>query len=340
MAVAEPAASVTPVVTQADVERRGRAFGLEVLSAYEIPALEIPAPARGGPASSLRSTVCREQGAAELEHAWPTEGVEPLVELRFPNGRPFLSVSRHREQGYRIWAPRHGRHVVSPDGREIRSALPRSAAAAWQRLFFAQTLPLAAALQGLELLHASAVGLGGRAIAFTAAAGTGKSSLAAHLLATGATFLTDDVLALELGADGVLAHPGPARASVFSYELRSMTNEGRARLGRRVAAADKPQFEPSRASSALPLAILYRISRSPRFARLGLHEQVPAEPMAVLASSFLTYLRTRERLLNQLAVCDRLTRSVRVYDLEIPASVSAQATAAFVRAHSEGVLAE
>ncbi len=330
MAVAEPAA----LVGLAAATFRGEAFGIEVQSPYDIPALTRSS------ASPARRTVCSEQPVMELEREWPSQDVEHLVDVRFPDNRLFMSVDRHPERGYRIWAPRHGRHVVSPDGREIQSALPRRAALAWQRLFFAQTLPLAAALQGLELLHASAVSLGGRAIAFAALSGTGKSSLAAHLVASGAAFLTDDVLALERGMNGVVAHPGPARASISSHELRSMTLVERKLLGQQVGATDKPLFEPPTGASALPLAVLYRLSRGTRFARLRLREQIPPEPRAVLASSFLTYLHTRERMLNQLAICARLTSSVRVYDFEIPASASARTAAAFVLENSERVLAE
>ncbi len=332
MAVTEPAARVGSA-TPAGTLLQGRAFGLEVASTYDIPALSGGAGSEGA-----RRTVCREREVDELERGWPREDVEHCVDLRFPDGRLFMSVERHPELGYRIWAPRHGRHIVSADGREIGSALPRRTPLAWQRLFFAQTLPLAAGLQGLEVLHASAVGIEGKAVAFTAPSGTGKSSLAAHLVAAGATFLTDDVLALERGPRGVLAHPGPARAGVAAHELRSMTPDGRNRLGRRVGAADKSYFAPPPALSALPLALLYRVTRSPRLARLELREQVPPEPRTVLASSFLSYLDTKERLLNQLAICDRVASSVRLYDLELPASVSAQAAAAFVLEHREQVL--
>lgn len=332
MALAEPAAPTTLIPAASS---RGRAFGLDVHSTYEIPAL-----APGASTSSTRTTVCRDEEPGQLDGDWPEHDVERPVDLRFPDGRLFMSIDRHPEAGYRIWAPRYGRHVVSADGREIRSALPRRTPVAWQRLFFAQTLPLAAALQGLEVLHASAVGVGGRAVAFTAASGTGKSSLAAHLIAAGATFLTDDVLAIEVGGGGVLAHPGPARASVFSHELRSMTPLGRDRLGPRVGAAGKPQLEPAGGPSPLPLAILHRVVRSAAFPHLRLREQVPPDPKSVLASSFLTYLRTSERLLNQLAICAHVTTSVRLYDLELPASVPARDAAAFVLEHAERVLAE
>jgi hypothetical protein len=334
MAVTEPAPVVIPALVRHGVPVRGHAFGLDVEATYDIPALGSSA----GRVSSRR-TVCREVSARELERAWAAAESEDAVELRYPDGRLFMSIRRHPDLGYRIWAPRHGRHVVSSDGTEIRSALPRRAVLAWQRLFFAQTLPLAAALQGLEVLHASAVGVGGRAVAFTAASGSGKSSLAAHLVAAGASFLTDDVLALDYTEDDVLAHAGPARASVASQELRAMTPVGRARLGKRVGATDKPHFEPASPPSPLPLAILYRVIRGSLTGRPLFREHAPPPPRLVLASSFLPYLRTRERMLNQLAICARVTTSVRLFDFEIPAQVSARAAAALVQAHLEEVLA-
>lgn len=315
--------------------RVGHAFGLAVEATYAVPAL---VPGTNGP--SPRRTVCRELPVGELERAWRDAESEDAVELTYPDGRLFMSIRRHPELGYRIWAPRHGRHLVSSDGKEIRSALPQRGVLSWQRLFFAQTLPLAAALQGLEVLHASAVGVHGRAVAFTAASGSGKSSLAAHLVAAGASFLTDDVLALERADDTVLAHPGPARASVAAQELRAMTPTGRARLGRRVGSTDKPHFEPASTGIPLPLAVVYRVIRSPQAGPPRFREHVPPPPRLVLASSFLPYLRTKERMLNQLALCAQVTTSVRIFDFEITTPVSASAAAALVQAHLEEVLAE
>ena len=51
--------------------------------------------------------------------------------------------------------------------------------------------------RGLPTLHASAVSVNGRAVAFVSRQGGGKSGLAAGMATGGATLLTDDVLALE-----------------------------------------------------------------------------------------------------------------------------------------------
>ena len=75
-------------------------------------------------------------------------------------------------------------------------------------------LPFAALLQGLEVFHASAVVQGGEAIALLGPSRAGKTSLALELCARGASFLADDVLALETREDALFAHPGSPVAGV------------------------------------------------------------------------------------------------------------------------------
>jgi len=68
--------------------------------------------------------------------------------------------------------------------------------------------PVFAALlhqRGLFLLHASAVAIGGRAIAVLGDAGAGKSTAAAALVERGHGFLADDVVALTPSSDGDFA---------------------------------------------------------------------------------------------------------------------------------------
>lgn len=329
MAVAERAETLAAT---AGAVTRGSAFGLAVDADFGVPAL--------GPASDgSRRTTCRAVTAAELDAACPADGWTQDVDLRHSDSRLFLGIRHHPEAGYRIWAPRHGRHLVSPDGTTILSALPQRAQLGWQRLFFAQALPLAAVLHGLEVLHASAVVVDGRAIALTAASGTGKSSLGAHLVAAGATFLTDDVLALEDGEGGPVAHPGIARLSVGAHELAGMDGAGRERLGRRAGSSTKVYVEPQVQAAAVPLRALFRLYRAAAFEHVRIREHVPPEARIVLASSFLPYVRTPARLLNQLAVCGAVIDSVRVFDVELPSAGTARAAADVLLAHIERELA-
>ena len=317
----------------APTEVLGNAFGLEIEASFAILCARVGLRAR--PATRPREA----RSARELDERWPDEGSATALERRFQDGRLFLSIRSHPEAGFRIWAPRHGRHLVSPDGTAIQSALPRSNT----RLAAAvrPDAPLAAALQGLEVLHASAVVLDGAAVAFTAPTGTGKSTLAAHPVAAGASFLTDDVLALEERNGVVEAHSGPARTSVSPAELRTMTPHDRALLGARAGAADgKILLEPVVAAGAHPLALLYRVTRSQSHARPAFRAHVPARPLAILASSFLPYLQTPGRLRNQLAICDRIVSTVRTFDFDVrPTSVPAQYAGWGARARPQRVRA-
>lgn len=62
--------------------------------------------------------------------------------------------------------------------------------------------------RGIPTLHASAVAMGGEAVAFLGLPAGGKTTATAALLAQGHPLLVDDLLALDIGEDGVLARSG------------------------------------------------------------------------------------------------------------------------------------
>ena len=79
------------------------------------------------------------------------------------SGELLFVVSQHIEDGFLLSGDRYGEHLISPDGLRLR-CLPREAPReSWQRFLIAQVLPFAAVLKGLEVLHASAVAIDGRA---------------------------------------------------------------------------------------------------------------------------------------------------------------------------------
>ncbi len=69
--------------------------------------------------------------------------------------------------------------------------------------------------RGLPAFHASAVVVDDRAVAFLAAAGSGKTSLAAAMLAAGHPLLTDDILAVERTTGIFVARPGYPRMRMW-----------------------------------------------------------------------------------------------------------------------------
>lgn len=307
----------------------GRAFGLEIVSPVPIPGIPT-----GGSASGGRAAEIRFLSPGELTVPRRRSQDLPVVDRRLPDGRPMMRIDRASEEGYRVWAPRHGVYLVSGDGRVVEAALPRDAGWRWQRLFFAQVLPLASALQGLDPFHASAVALGNDVIGFAAPSGTGKSSVAAHLVARGASLVTDDVLVLERAADSVRAHPGGGFLSVAAHEVATLGADARARLGRRRGRGEKLYFASDLGQGSLRLGAVYFLRRGGHDRKLTFQDRRGSAARLLLSASFLPYLRSEERLVTHLEVCAAIATSAGVYEVGIPAGVSAADTAAGIEEHA------
>ncbi|HKV68706.1 MAG TPA: hypothetical protein VJN72_11525 [Gaiellales bacterium] len=300
--------------------------------------LEAPEPFPGLPAANgvgERVTSWREVSAEEIEGAWRLEDGETLLERRHPNGRLFLRIDSHERDGFRIWAPYYGRHLVALDGCSIASALPRVPPVRWQRLFFAEVLPLSAALQGLSVFHASAAAVRGKVLAFIGPSGSGKTSLTAHLVALGASFFTDEVLVLESGPAGVLAYPGAARLSIDEAEVGQIPSTQKLRVGPCVGRSGKLVLEPEPYASALPLGCVYFLRPDFEATRITFSKREDSPGKSLLGTSFINYLRAGSSLERQPNICADLDRSVRLYDIGIPRGSRARDVAARVLAHCD-----
>lgn len=323
MTVAEPSERARRVAAS----DRCCAFGIGITAPVQLMASACGASAGG------REVVLGLGSAAELDGAWCSAATERVLDRRRYDGRLVMAVDHHPDLGYRVYAPHNGRHLVSRDGARIFSTRPIHARWRWQRLLIAQVLPLAATLQGLELLHASAAQWNGRTFGLVAPAGTGKTSVAAHVVARGGILVTDDVLALEERGDVALAHPGASSLSIDPAELTRMSATGRRRLGAHVGHAEKLVLAPKVATEAAPLSCVYFLER-PSTGRLRIVPLAP-DPVRFLANSFNTYVRTPERIVNQLAVIDRLARTVPAFSVRIPSGEDASSVARAVTAHME-----
>lgn len=101
----------------------------------------------------------------------------------------------------------HGRaeFEISADHRAVRAWSDPACDPEMLGIFVGGTLlATVLALRGETVLHASAVEIGGVAVAFVADSGVGKSTLAALACARGARFVTDDLLRFRESADGVI----------------------------------------------------------------------------------------------------------------------------------------
>lgn len=311
--------------------RRGHALGVVIESAKPFPGLQgvdTPLP--------TRVTAWSETTGEAIDGAWPLADGRVLHERRHPDGRLFLRVDSRDGLGYRIWAPYYGRHLVSPDGASVESALPRVPFARWQRLFFGEALPLAACLHGLHLVRSSAVAIGGRVVAFLGPKDSGKTAFTAHLVALGAEFVTDDALALELTPGGIVAHPGPARLSIERGEFERVPSTQRARVGDCVGRSDKLMLEPAPIAAPLPLDRIYLLRPGAAVERATITHADPAPLGLLLGATVVDYLRAPDVLQLQLDVCNALAETIPVFDVDLPRGCRAREAAAQVLAHCAG----
>jgi hypothetical protein len=124
--------------------------------------------------------------------------------------------------------------VIAPDLLTVTAWRdPRCEPELYTLLVGGNLLATVLALRGETVLHASAVERDGRAVAFVAHSGMGKSTLAALACARGARFVTDDLLRFEHGVDGgVWCLPGGLenRLRRPPAEILGFTPEGACRV--------------------------------------------------------------------------------------------------------------
>jgi len=262
------------------------------------------------------------------------DGTERLVEV------PDVTVDRHEEEGYLIATEDFGSYRISPGGDRIEAAPPSRPPWWWQRCLIGRVLPLAALLQGLETLHASAVSREGRVLAFAGASERGKTSVALNLVVRGAGFLTDDVLAMEASDSAVTAYPGAGITHLRHEEAERMV-EGRDRLGE-VLGDDGESLRTlvPRDGRPRPLAALYFLDRRAE-SDIAFERISSPGPQLLLAGSFNLIVRTPQRLKTQLHVCARIAQIVPSFWIRIPPSATAAALAPLIEAHArETVIGE
>lgn len=273
---------------------RSTVFGLDVWSEEPLPYLD----GAGAPATGhvLDLLIDRRKDV----DGWPTDA-ELISAQQAPDGTFAIRIEAHPDAGFQLSGPRYGRHVLSPDGRRLRCLPDDAKREDWQRFLVGQALPFAAALNGLEVLHASAVTVRRRALALLGPSGAGKTSLALALCRLGAGFLADDVIALERREEMLLAHPGTPAAGVAHSEF-ALINASMA--GTQTLAADERERllrVPTDTAPAPLGAVLFldRRADGPSSPRL---EEV-LDPRALLSSTFNFVLDDPERLERLLDVC-------------------------------------
>ena len=133
------------------------------------------------------------------------------------------------------------------------------------------------------VLHASAVEVNGKAVAFCGYSGAGKSTLAAALAHCGYRLIADDVCAITLQPHGgPIVHPGGRQLKLWAQAIERL--ELQENRGERVRSClEKFYVEPRNATTTpLPLATIYRLRGVPLSGDLTIER-----PTVVDAAMFL-----------------------------------------------------
>lgn len=308
--------------------RVGRVYGIDVAPA---PGIELPGVSleeRAGPLPGV--TRLAHALPAEIEASWNPHHAERERELRHPDGDVVFAVDRLDGVGFMIDAPHHGRFLVRSGGEEVLFTPRAGNRTGALGVLLGQVLPLAATLRGLEILHAGAVAIDGRAAVFCATAGSGKSNLIARLVAAGAALVADDAVAIRTPPCGPpIAHAGPGTIHLLPEDAALLAAHDRLsevpgfRTSKMVLAAES-------SAAAMEIAAVYLLERTPEVPALTVGRH-PASAMRLVGGTSVTAVRTPERLRRHLEMCADIIARVPVLRIGVPAEAPRDAVAAAVR---------
>jgi serine kinase of HPr protein (carbohydrate metabolism regulator) len=176
--------------------------------------------------------------------------------------------------------------------------------------------------------------IGDRVIALVGGPGAGKTSLALHLVASGARLFADDVLALELSGKEVIAHPGVGVVNLNPAErdrLNGLIED------EHVAGVNGQELRVvvERATRPLKLAAVYFIDRPDAATRVSFERLDSSE--RTLGATFNLSIREPARLRRHLDVCAAIASRCGQYRVGVPGSVPAAELASAVAGHAAGV---
>jgi hypothetical protein len=308
------------------VDRNGcHAFGLAI-DLLDGIACDDLAPGHGS--ARLPPTQVRLAADGQIDDSWRDDAALTTRELR-AGGELIFSVAWLAGVGYLLTMPQFGRFLVAEDGITVAC---EPTAAVWTAALRVQALPLAATLRGLEPFHASGVALDGRALMVCGPVLGGKSSLAAHLVDTGATLLSDDVVAVDVADDRSRAHPGGRWLQLRPPEDERVTAAGSGRLRRAGAEDGRMRFAAPLAEGPVELGAIYLLEPGDDAPAVS---PAAGSGLALLSATYNLSVREPARLRRQLELAHRLADEVGVYRLTVSRAADARHHALLVREHFE-----
>jgi hypothetical protein len=220
------------------------------------------------------------------------------------------------------------------DGREIIiDPLPGTAESLIRLPLLGAALSMAIHQRGLVGLHASAVAIDGKAVAFMGQSGLGKSTMAASLYARGHAVLADDLVVLDPREDGtVMLLPSFPELKLFPESLIAALGDNPEGLPKLISGLDKrARLAPyGFTTDPFPIKALYLLDNS---ATLSLELISPLERIPHLiresygARKFKHWLKGQKASAH-LRQCSEVAKRVPIYWLRRPRDLESLGTCA------------
>lgn len=223
------------------------------------------------------------------------------------------------EQGTVLNVPDVGRYLIS-GGRQITLDPAATASERNVRLYLLGSAFGALLHQrGIVPLHANAIDIGGRAVAFSGHSGAGKSTIAAWFHDRSYRILADDVCAIQFGEDDrPLAYPGIPRLRLWrdALEARGRVAEDYARSFGEAEKYDVPTGSDE-TPAPLPLARIYMLVQAEERSATVRRLRGAAAVNALVSNTYRgAYVNTINRTADHLMQCVRIAQKVPIYEVQ------------------------
>lgn len=249
----------------------------------------------------------------------PVETGSPDVEIAFGALPPSDHTGyRATEDGTLLAVPKVGRYLIREGGQILIDPAPGASERNVRLFLLGSAIGALLHQRGLLPLHANAIDIGGRAVAFSGHSGAGKSTIAAWFHDRGHTILADDVCVIGFDESGrALAYPGIPRLRLWreALEASGRDAESYSRSFDDMDKYDVPTLNET-AAEPMPLAAIYLLRKAEESAgdaeieRLKGVEAVDTLMSNTYRGGYLSMIgRTREHL----TACIRVARAVPVF---------------------------
>lgn len=227
-------------------------------------------------------------------------------------------VVTHTDAGYLVRFRSCGEFVISADLAEIDVRRDPAGRHELLPILLAGTVSaILLTLRGNTVLHASAVAIDGRSVAFVGQSGRGKSTVAALMCVDGAQLVTDDVLVVDSGPPATcIGGAGELRLREAAAEIALM----RPTAPTRATEDERLAFAPEAASlEPLPLSAIIIPEPSRTVTKVETERMAPADALfALLAFPRVHHWRRPDVLSREFTTVSGLVNTVPVFRATIP----------------------